>query len=335
VLHETEEKHRHLRDILAILDQSELDEAERALAGTVFRKLAEAEARVHGSSVDRIHFHEVGAVDSIVDVVGVCVGWRQLNVGRTRASAIPTGGGFVEIAHGRCRVPAPATAELLHGVPLAESPCEAELTTPTGAALLACLVDDYGAIPALRISAIGYGAGSQDFPSHPNLLRLIVGEQIGGESAHPVETDEITCLETNIDDTTGELVAHCLARLLEAGALEAFATPILMKKGRPALKISVLCQHSDRVSLEAILFQETNTIGIRRWTTWRSKLPRQGVTVDTAYGEVEGKVVQLPQGVARFSAEFESCRQRAIEHGVSVRDVIEAAELAYARSKTG
>jgi hypothetical protein len=316
-----EHVHRHLKDVVRILEAGQLDPRERELADRVFRRLAEAEAHVHGTTVEKVHFHEVGAIDSIVDVVGGCVAWVQLGVERTVASPVPVGGGFIQIAHGRCRVPAPATAELLKGVPIAESPCDAELTTPTGAALLACLVDEFGPLPPMRVTSIGYGAGDHDFSTHANLLRLVVGETAVSDA----ESDDVTCLETNLDDTTGESIAHCMDRLLAAGALDAFATSILMKKGRPGVQLSVLCEHHDRTRMEQLMFRETNTIGVRRYTVHRSKLPREQVTVATSFGDVQGKVVRLPDGSSRFSAEFESCRQTADAHGVPLQRVAEEA----------
>ena len=325
VRHEPEHAHRHLRDILAILDGSLLVDAERHLAERMFRRLAAAEAHVHGTSVEEVHFHEVGAVDSIVDIVGGCVGWHWLQPDRVVASPVPVGGGLVEIAHGRCRVPAPATAELLRGIPLAESPVDSELTTPTGAAFLSCLVDEFGPLPPLTIEAIGYGAGDRDFETHPNLLRLVVGSACS-DVTNSVDSDHVTCLETNLDNTTGELIAHCAETLLAAGALDVWTVPMTMKKGRPAVQLSLLCHHTDRRDLETILFRETGTIGVRCHQVSRSKLRRQAVTVETGYGSVSGKLVQMPGGGHRFAAEYESCRALAAVHHASVREVMRAAE---------
>ena len=215
VEHEPEHKHRHLHHIDAMIDGSSLSDGQKSLAKKIFRRLAEAEARVHGTTVEKVHFHEVGAVDSIADIVGSAIAWDLLRVDKVLSSPVPTGTGFVEIAHGRCAIPAPATGELLKGVPLASSSVEGELTTPTGAAILATLVDEFGPLPAMTIEQIGYGAGQKDF-DHPNLLRLIVGDL----AAHSENfaSDTVVLLETNLDETTGEIVGHSVRQLWQAGA---------------------------------------------------------------------------------------------------------------------
>ncbi|MGD9720401.1 MAG: nickel pincer cofactor biosynthesis protein LarC [Pirellulales bacterium] len=324
VEHEPEHKHRHLHHITAMIDGSALSARQKELAQRIFRRLAEAEAKVHNSTIEKVHFHEVGAVDSIADIVGAAIGWDLLGAERVVASPVPTGTGFVEIAHGRCAIPAPATAELLIGVPLAESRVACELTTPTGAAILATLVASYGPLPAMTIQRIGCGAGQKDLEEQANLLRLLVGETAD------LPADELAwMLETNLDDLSGELVGHAVARLWEAGALDVTTTAIQMKKNRPGVTLSVLCQAEQVAALEAILFRETTTLGVRRWQVARRKLRREQRAVDTPWGKVDGVVAWLDGTRTRFSPEYESCRQVAAANNVSLKEVYDAAQRAY------
>ena len=329
VEHAPEHAHRHLSDITKMIDGSSLTGPQRALATEIFTHIGKAEAKVHGTTIEKVHFHEVGAVDSIADIVGTAVGWNLLGVERAQASPVPTGTGFIEIAHGRCSLPAPATAELLAGIPLAASDVEAELTTPTGAAIISTLAAEYGPLPAMRIKTIGYGAGSRDFDSHPNILRLIVGEAIGPSSAEGTEQDVVALLETNLDDVSGEVIGHTLSQLMDAGALDAFATPIQMKKNRPGVLLSVICRQNNVAAMETILFCETTTLGIRRRTAQRSTLRRKTHTVNTPLGEVQGVVAQRPGEVLSFSPEYEACRQLAETKGVSLQTVYDAARAAF------
>ncbi|NUQ62606.1 MAG: nickel pincer cofactor biosynthesis protein LarC [Pirellulales bacterium] len=319
-----EHAHRHLHHIVAMIDGSRLTERQRDLARRIFTKLAEAEAKVHGTTVQKVHFHEVGAADSIADIVGSAVGWDLLGVDRIVASPVPTGCGKIRIAHGECSVPAPATAELLVGMPLAESSVPFELTTPTGAAILATMVDSFGPVPAMKIQRIGYGAGQRELETQPNLLRLLVGE-----TADSLSADQVWVLETNLDDISGELVGYATARLLDAGALDVYTTAIQMKKNRPAVKLTVLCQAAEVDRMEAILFEETTTLGVRRWPADRHVLNRRPHQVETPWGRVEGKIGWAAGGPARFSPEFESCRRIAAERHLPLRVVYEAAQNAY------
>jgi uncharacterized protein (TIGR00299 family) protein len=325
VEHQTESVHRHLGQILEIIDRGGLSPPQKELAGRIFTRLAEAEAKVHGTSVERVHFHEVGAADSIADIVGAAVGWDLLGADRIVASAVAVGGGKVRIAHGECSVPAPATAELLRGIPLAESSVAEELTTPTGAAILATLVDGFGPVPAMTIRAIGCGAGQRDLSAQPNVLRLLLGESADKEEGN----EQVCILETNLDDISGEMIAYCTSRLWEAGALDVYTTAIQMKKGRPGVQLSVLCRAAEAGPIESILFTETTTLGVRRWTAGRHVLSRQPHSVQTPWGPVEGKIGWLAGQLARFAPEFESCRRIAAERGVPLRDVYEAAQKAF------
>jgi len=324
VLYEPEHAHRHLHHITRMIDAGELTPRAKDLARRIFTKLAEAEAKVHGTTIEKVHFHEVGAADSIADIVGTAVGIDLLGIERFAASAVPTGTGRIKIAHGEMSVPAPATAELLKGVPLADSRVPFELTTPTGAAILATLVEQYGPLPAMTIEQIGYGAGQRELDDQPNLLRLVVGQ-----ATSPTPRDQVWVVETNLDDTTGEAIGYCTARLWEAGALDVYTTPIQMKKGRPGVTLTVLCHAGQLAQLEAILFRETTTLGVRRWPAERQILARQAHEVSTVYGAIAGKASWLPDGVIRFAPEYESCRAAAEQNSVALAEVYEAARRAF------
>jgi uncharacterized protein (TIGR00299 family) protein len=327
VEHEPEHKHRHLHHIEAMIDGSRLTGGQKETARRIFQRLAEAEAKVHGTTVEKVHFHEVGAIDSIADIVAAAVGWDLLCAERLVVSPIPTGTGRITIAHGECNIPAPATAELLRGIPLAASDVQAELTTPTGAAIVATLATGFGPLPAMTIEKIGYGAGQRDLPQQANILRLLVGE-----TADVAQTsDTIWVLETNLDDTSGEVIGHCTAQLWDAGALDVYTAAIQMKKNRPGVKLSILCRGETIPAMETIVFRETGTLGIRRWSTARHVLPREIRQVITAWGPVDGKIGRLDDGSLEFAPEYESCRRIALEQKVPLREVYAAAQQAFAR----
>jgi uncharacterized protein (TIGR00299 family) protein len=335
--HEPEHKHRHLHHITAMIDGSTLTARQKDLAKRIFQKLAEAEAKVHGSTIEKVHFHEVGAVDSIADIVGSAIGFDLLGVERILCSPIPTGHGFVEIAHGRCSIPAPATGELLRGVPLAALDVEGELTTPTGAAIVSSLASDFGQLPSMTVDRIGYGAGQKDFPQ-ANILRLLVGEVAsatgsasGSAQSHPPQTESIVVLETNLDNTTGETIGHAVDRLWAAGALDVSLIPLQMKKGRPGVLLSVQASPEKSEELEAILFRETPTLGVRRTVVLRTVLRRQERIIETPYGPVTGKIAFLPDGSQRFTPEYESARAIADQHAVLLSQVIATAQTAFQR----
>ncbi len=325
---EAAQKHRHLPEILKIIANAGFPSAVSERAERVFNRLAEAEAHVHGMPVEKVHFHEVGAVDAIVDVVGACVGADALGLRSIVCSPVPTGNGTVRCAHGLMPIPAPATAELLKGVPLAACDVQAELTTPTGAAILTTLADSFGPLPAMTIGSIGYGAGTRDDPARPNLLRLLVGESATPAS---LEEDRVIVLETQVDDATGQAVAFAVARLLEAGALDAFAIPILMKKGRPGQLLCVLCRTDDVAMLEGILFGETTTFGVRRYECLRRKLAREHVTVATPFGPIRVKLGRRGDQIVQAWPEFEDCAAAAQKHGVALRVVQDAARQVWTK----
>ncbi len=330
VEHEPEQAHRHLHHIVDMIDASDAITApQKDLAKRIFTRLGEAEAKVHGTTLRKVHFHEVGAVDSIADIVGAAVGISLLGVDRIVCSPVPVGTGFIEIEHGRVSVPAPATAELLRGIPLAPSNVACELTTPTGAAILSTVADEYGPLPAMTIRTIAYGAGERELKEQANVVRLLIGD-----AEPPAISDQILVLETNLDDISGEIVGHTTAKLLEAGALDVYTTSIQMKKNRPGMLLTVLCGNELAPKMEKIIFRETGTLGIRRWPVSRHKLERRAHVVETSFGPVTGKVAVLSDGSLSFSPEFESCRQIADQRTVPLRDVYEAALRVFAEPRS-
>jgi len=323
-----EHAHRHWHHIEAIIDTSTLTPRQKDLAKRIFLKLGEAEAKVHGIELGKIHFHEVGAVDSIVDIVGSAVGLDLLGVDRYLASPVPPGRGWVKAAHGRMPLPAPGTAELLRGVPLAESLVDGEMTTPTGAAILTTVVERFTSLPPLTIESIGSGAGTRETPDQANILRLFVGTV-----DLPASSDRIWVLETNLDDLPGEVVGYTLTQLMESGALDAFLTPIQMKKNRPGVMVSVLCDETRIPALEDLLFRETTTLGIRRYPVSRHKLKRQPIEVETQFGPVKGKLGWLGERPPTFSPEYDDCARIAAARSIPLRDIYEAAHASYSRRK--
>jgi hypothetical protein len=324
-----EHKHRHLPQIEDILLRGSLTDRQRDLALRIFRRLAEAEAAVHGLPLERVHFHEVGALDSIADIAGAAIGLDLLGVDRFTSRPVPTGGGMVKCAHGLMPVPAPGTAELLKGVPLAPSSIQAELTTPTGAAILTTVVQEWVDQPAMTVERIGHGAGRRDFPEQPNLLRLLVGT-----AAAAMATDRVWMLETNLDDLPAEVIGYCYELLLAAGAVDVYTTPIFMKKNRPGVLLSVLAPEGALPALEEILFRETTTFGVRRYPVARHKLQRRPCTVTTPWGPVEGKLGWQEGRPPVFSPEYEACARVARQHGVALREVYLQAQRAFAREPT-
>lgn len=317
--------HRHLHHVEAILERADLPAAVRARAREVFGRLAAAEAEVHGTTVQKVHFHEVGAVDAIVDVAGALAGLEALGAGRVTASALPLGGGSVLSEHGRIPVPAPATALLLRGAPVRGGPVEAELVTPTGAALLATLVSAWGPPPALTLERVGTGAGAREFPDHPNVLRLFVGEAVEA----PLPGRQVAVLETAVDDDNPQFVAALVPRLMAAGALDAMLVPATMKKGRSGVWLVVVAEPARAEDLARLVLAGTSTLGVRVRLEQRFELPRREETVATPFGEIRVKVATLPEGGERATPEFESVREAAERAGRSLREVSEAAVAAW------
>jgi len=327
---QAKQPHRHLKHIREILDGSGLTAGVKERALAIFTRLAEAEAKVHGTTIEKVHFHEVGAVDAIVDICGACVGLELLGIDRVLCSPIPTGSGTVTCEHGVMPVPAPATAELLKGVPLAACDETGELTTPTGAAVLTTLADSFGAMPAMTVTATGFGAGRREGQNRPNVLRVLIGQ-----TAAAGETDEVTVLQANLDDTPPEAIGHVIDKLLLAGALDAFSTPIGMKKNRPAVMITVLVDADMVAACEDLLFAETTTFGVRRHQVLRSKLERTFDEVATRFGTVRVKVGRRLGRVVTASPEYEDCRAAAEQHGVALREVMVEASQCWRAERDG
>ena len=312
--------HRSLGDILAILERSGLDPAIREKAARIFTRLADAEARAHGSTRDAVHFHDVGAVDAIVDVTGGVIALGLLGAEAVHVSALPLGGGLVDGPHGRIPVPGPGTAELLRGFPVVDTGVRAELVTPTGAAILTTLAASAGRMPAMTVSAVGYGAGTMDLPGTPNILRCFVGETAGSGG-----DETVLQVETTIDDMSPQLYEPLVERLFGAGALDVFLHPVIMKRGRPGVVVTALCPHPGLDEVARVLFEETSTIGIR-WSEWRrSRLDREMVTVTTAYGAIPFKVSRLGGRVVTVTPEFAEVARIAREKSLPVREVLDQA----------
>jgi len=322
---------RRLADVEALLDGADLPGAVRTDARAIFVRLAQVEAEIHGSTPDQVHFHELGAIDTLVDVVGALWGLSLLGVERVYASPLPAARGWVRSRHGPLPLPAPATLALLRDVPLVPAPVEGELVTPTGAALLTHLAESFGPPPAMRLRSIGYGAGRKDFPAgepgaqgHPNILRLWLGELQGSAVLEPM-----VMLETNIDDMNPQLYAHVAEQLFAAGALDVTLGAVQMKKNRPGTLLSVLCRPPQADALSEILFRETTTLGIRRVALTRQALPRRFEQVQTLYGPVRVKVATLPDGSQRATPEYQDCRRLAEKSGAPLTAVIDAAKRAF------
>ncbi len=319
-----EQPHRHLKDIRRIIESARLDPVVRERSLAVFTRLAEAEAAVHGTTVEKVHFHEVGAVDAIVDIVGACLALHRLGIDKVFCSPIPTGSGTIQCDHGLMPVPAPATAALLKGVPLAACDETGELTTPTGAAILTTLAAGFGSPPAMILEKVGVGAGRRDGQTRPNILRLLIGEA-AANADRGGEEDEIIVLEANLDDISPEVIGYVYDRLLAEGALDVFTSPIYMKKNRPAVLLTVLTPVALRGVLEDLILKETTTFGVRGYPVRRRKLAREFETVQTDFGPIRIKVGRHGGRVVTAAAEYEDCRHAAERMGWPLREVMEQA----------
>jgi len=316
-------KHRHLSHILAMIDRAPIADRAKSNASAVFRRLGEAEAGVHGVPIEKVHFHEVGAVDSISDIVGACVALDLLGVEELHVSAINVGSGTVQTEHGTLPVPAPATAALLAGKPIYARGPECELTTPTGAALTT-LATSFGPLPAMRIAAIGHGAGDRDFKQQPNVLRALIGDR----TAAP-ESTLVSVIEANIDDSSPQVLGYALEKLMDAGALDVSLQPLQMKKNRPGTLLRVITRPEDHERLAQIVFSETSTLGLRIQAAERRIQSRTVVEVDTPYGRIRGKV----SGDGAFAPEYDDCRAIAQRTGTPLARVLAAAQESYLKGR--
>jgi pyridinium-3,5-bisthiocarboxylic acid mononucleotide nickel chelatase len=316
--------HRGLSIILQRIENAKLAPRAAARATKIFTRLAEAEAKVHQQPIEQVHFHEVGAIDSIVDIVGAAIGFEQLGIDEFACSAFDVGAGQVKTAHGLLPVPAPATAELLKGAPMFSSSIAKELVTPTGAAIATTLSTRYAEIPEMTLKAIGYGAGSADLKEKANVLRLLIGEAALSEPGEYWDVP-VTVIETNIDDMSPQIYGYFADRALEAGALDVFSAPVQMKKNRPGQLVTILSEPHNVSRLIDLVFRETTTIGIRTHDVRRKTLARESVTVETPYGEVRMKISRMHGSVLNATPEYEDCRRIAAQKGIPLKDVLAAA----------
>ena len=319
-----EHKHRHLSDIKQIIESSSVSDSAKKLSIEIFTRLAEAEAKVHNEPVEHVHFHELGALDAIVDIVGAAICFDLLKIDRFVCSPLHVGSGTIQMAHGRFPVPPPAVAELIKGVPFYSTDIEGELLTPTGAAIITTVCKEFGPIPQLITNATGYGAGTRQYKDFPNVLRVLIGETKTDAAA-----DERLCMiETNIDDVSPQVLGHVMDRAFELGALDCYFTPVQMKKNRPGVLLSILCAPDRKEQLTELLFKETTTLGVRSYEVERRALRRSSKRVETQYGPIDVKVAHLNGHVVNQMPEFEQVRAAATKAGVPLKIVEEAVRAA-------
>jgi uncharacterized protein (TIGR00299 family) protein len=330
--HEHGHSHRGLSEIRTIICASAISDSAKTTAIAIFEALGAAEAKIHNVPVESIHFHEVGAVDAIVDIVCAAVGAEALGVDGIVCSALNVGGGSVKCAHGTFPVPAPATVELLKNAPVYSSGIEAELVTPTGAAIAKTLATRFGAFPEMKIEKSAYGAGSRDFPGHPNVLRIVIGEAVPVLTGK-TRSETISVMEANLDDLNPQVFGYVMDRLLKEGALDVFGMPVQMKKNRPGTLLTVLCKPEDAEKLIQLIFSETTTLGVRRREESRQTLARRWESVRTEWGEVRIKIASMNGTVTNYAPEYEDCRRIAAEHHVPLKTVMQEASRAYSREK--
>ena len=325
-----EHAHRHLGDILKIIYDSALSTGVKERAAKIFNRLAEAEARVHNEAVEHIHFHEVGALDAIIDVVGASICFELLGIDRFICSPLHVGSGTVKMDHGTFPVPPPAVIELLKGVPFYSTDIKGELLTPTGAAIITSVCKEYGAIPQMTVEQTGYGAGTREYDQFPNVLRVMLGET----ESNKTEGEFLWMIETNIDDLSPQIIGHVMDRAFESGALDCYFTPVHMKKNRPGVLLSILCSEREKETMMQLLFKETTTIGVRSYEVERRALERTIVRVETQYGPIDVKVAHLNGRIVNEMPEFEQCRQAATNGDVPLKVVEEAVRLALGQKRS-
>jgi pyridinium-3,5-bisthiocarboxylic acid mononucleotide nickel chelatase len=322
---------RGLTEIRELISKAAISEIAKKTAIAIFEALGAAEAKIHNMPIDQVHFHEVGAVDAIVDIVCAAVGIEALGVDEIICSPLNVGSGSVKCAHGTFPVPAPATAELLHGAPVYASEVQAELVTPTGAAIVRTLAGRFSSFPEMKIEKSGYGAGSRDFPGHPNVVRLTVGEA-ATKLAAKTASETVTILEANLDDLNPQVFGYVVDRLLEEGALDVFGVPVQMKKNRPGSLLTVLCKPEDAAKLTQLIFTETTTLGVRRREEVRQTLARRWENVRTTWGDVRIKIGSMNGTITNYAPEYEDCRRIAAEHHVPLKTVMQEAAQIYLQS---
>ena len=325
---------RGLKEIREIIRKAGISEGAKKTAIAIFEALGAAEAKIHDSDIEKVHFHEVGAVDAMVDIICAAVGAEALGVDEIVCSPLNVGGGTVKCVHGVFPVPAPATVELLKGAPVYSSGLEVELVTPTGAAIVKTLAKRFAPFPAMTIEESGYGAGTRDFPGHPNVVRLTIGEPQAGVAESPSQ-ETISVLEANLDDLNPQVFGYVVDRLLEEGALDTFALPVQMKKNRPGMLLTVLAKPEDASRLTRIIFTETSTLGVRRREERRYALARKWITVGTRWGDVRLKIGSMNGTVTNYAPEYEDCRKIATQHHVPLKSVMNEALEAYLKAIRG
>jgi hypothetical protein len=329
--HHHHHEHRSLSEIKKMITTSSLADPVKERSHTIFQRIGEAEAKIHNIPIESVHFHEVGAIDSIVDIVGACIGLEVLQIDRVISSPLHVGSGTFKCAHGVYPVPGPATTELLRGVPIYSKDIDGELVTPTGAAIVATLASGYGPMPMMKVEKIGYGAGTRTYPKFPNVLRAMIGELEDDADRTPAT---VTVIEANIDDLNPQVFGHLMEKVLEAGALDIFYTPVQMKKNRPGVLLTLLCKPEDREQMIDIVFRETTTLGVRYREERREILRREYVVVETAYGRIRVKISKAKDGrIMNYAPEFADCREAAERRHAAIRDVQVAALKAYSSSK--
>jgi len=332
-----EKKHRHLRQIEEIIKNSRLSASVKKRAIKIFQNLAAAEAKVHGIEIEKVHFHEVGAMDAIIDVVGACIGFEMLGIEKFACSKIHVGSGFVNMAHGKFPVPPPAVAELLKNAPIYSTEIEGELITPTGAAIISTLCESFGMIQNFVIEKTAYGAGTRDYENFPNVLRLFLGEtenasdKLNGlihkvepnenKTSDKCETEKLILLETNLDDCSPQTFGFVMERAFELGALDCWFTSVQMKKNRPATLISILCEKEKREVLSKLIFTETTTLGIRVSETERNRLRREIVKVETEFGAIDVKIARYGEKIVNAKPEYEQIREIALKSNKTVKEI--------------
>jgi hypothetical protein len=335
---------RSLKEIKTLIANADIPARAKTTATAIFQALGEAEAKIHNMDIESVHFHEVGAVDAIVDIVGAAVGAEALGVDEIVCSPLNVGSGTVQCAHGVFPVPAPATVELLKDAPIYSSGVQKELVTPTGAAIVKTLAARFGDVPAMTIETSGYGAGWRDIAGYPNVVRLVIGEAIAAQDLRPIAenrssvvahstAETVSVLEANLDDLNPQVFGYVMDRLLEEGALDAFGIPVQMKKNRPGMLLTVLCKPQDADRLTHLIFTETTTLGVRRRNEQRQILSRRWVNVTTPWGDVRMKIASLNGTITNYAPEYEDCRQIAVAHRIPLKLVMNMAIEAYSKTR--